>query len=115
MEEKKTPSHGKSHQFWLTPESQVRWLQNTALAFLKAAAKIKDVDFLFDAHLVLFDPEGFTIQHPIREYVAHTHEDCLFNRIKYEGFDGFRGWYMAAPDGSIVAKIDDEDMDKFNG
>jgi hypothetical protein len=109
------PSRGKSHEFWLTEESRIKWLENMALIFLKAASKLRDVEFLFDVHIIHFDPNGWTIQHPVRERIAGDLLDCHTNRFDYTAFADYRGYYVLNDDGSLRATIDEEDMERLNG
>lgn len=101
-----------------TPENRKKWidfLNQTAIAYLLSAAKIKGVAHLFDAHIIQFREDGWTIQHPIRERIKGTLFSCPIHEFSYENFHTFRGYYWLNEDGSLKAVIDKEDMEILNG
>jgi hypothetical protein len=99
-----------------TPENRKHWIDFTkrsAISYLLSAAKMEGVAHLFDAHIIQFREDGWTIRHPIRERINGTLFECPVNRFDYDGGNVVPGYYwLDESDGRLKAVVDEEDLRK---
>lgn len=108
------PDVNNTHDTPELREKWVRFIKNTAVAYLMAAAKIQEVEHLFDAHIIQFQDGRWIIRHPIRERVQGTLFDCVVHRFDYDGSNVDNGYYwINETDGSLKAVVDEEDIRKL--
>ena len=99
-----------------TPENKQKWirfLKRTAVQYLLSAAKIDDVGYLFNAHIIQFREDGWTIRHPIQERIEGDLFNCQYNRFDYPDWGDLRGFFWIGEDGSLRATVSEEEVRKL--